>query len=288
MSLLFYNRAQGKGEFYAVQDTQGTLQLLGSHSSWRKTWTHIVDCSTPSLLFYDSASGAAEFYALDPNANMQLLSSTTYSKGWTHIVRVGVSEGPGFGQLLFYNASNGVAQFYTTDAQGGIHNQANTTFSQGWTHIIPFTFDQGREGLLFYNSSNGVTQVYNTVGMQQLYNSTLSTGWTQIVVNGTDANGAPILLFYNSNNGATRYVVINGQGGIQQVASTSYAHGWTHIRAGTLSSGLDGNAIFAYLFYNASSGAAQFYQLNEPGSITQLSNSTFAQGWSEILWLVFP
>jgi hypothetical protein len=52
---------------------------------------------------------------------------------------------------------------------------------------------------------------------------------------------------------------------------------------------MDGNVIFAYLFYNASTGAAQFYQLNEqPGSITQLSNTTFAKSWSEILWQVFP
>jgi hypothetical protein len=241
------------------------------------------------LLFYDSNSGAAEFYALDLNANMQLLSSTTYAKGWTQIVRVGVSEGPGFGQLLFYNASSGVAQFYTTDAQGGIHQQENTTFSKGWTHIIPFTFDQGRDGLLFYNSSNGVTQVYNTVGMQQLFNSTLSTDWTHIVVNGTDTNGSPILLFYNSNNGAARYVVIDGQSGVSQVASTTFSKGWTQIPAGTISGGMDGNVIFAYLFYNASTGAAQFYQLNEqPGSITQLSNTTFAKSWSEILWQVFP
>ncbi len=94
----------------------------------------------------------------------------------------------------------------------------------------------------------------------------------------TDTNGSPILLFYNSNNGAARYVVIDGQGGVSQVASTSYEHGWTQIPAGTISSGMDGNVIFAYLFYNTNTGAAQFYQLNQPGSITQLSNTTFAKG----------
>src|SRR5579859_190137 len=120
MPLLFYNRAEGKGEFYNVQDAQGNLQLLGSHTGWRTTWTHIVDCSNPSLLFYDSNSGAAEFYTLDLNANMQLLSSTTFSKGWTHIVLVGTSEGPGFGQLLFYNANSGVAQFYGSCALRGL------------------------------------------------------------------------------------------------------------------------------------------------------------------------
>lgn len=288
MPLLFYNRAEGKGEFYNVQDAQGNLQLLGSHTGWRTSWTHIVDCSNPSLLFYDSNSGAAEFYALDLNANMQLLSSTTFSKGWTHIVLVGTSEGPGFGQLLFYNANSGVAQFYTTDAQGGIHQHGNTTFSKGWTHIVPFTFAQGRQGLMFYNTSNGVTQVYLLDGMQQLFNSTLSTGWTHIVVTGRGGDTSGTILFYNSNNGAARYGVVNGNGGFDQLASASYAHGWTHIPAGTISSGLDGNVIFAYLFYNASTGAAQFYQLNAPGDITQLSNTTFSRGWSEIVWQAFP
>ena len=125
-------------------------------------------------------------------------------------------------------------------------------------------------------------------GMQQLFNSTLSIGWTHIVVTGTGGDTSGTMLFYNSNNGAARYVVVNGNGGIDQLASTTYAQGWTHIPAGTISGGLDGNVIFAYLFYNASTGTAQFYQLNAPGDIIQLSNTTFAKGWSKIIWQAFP
>ena len=182
MSLLFYNRAEGKGEFYWITDGKATLQLLGSHTGWRKTWTHLVDCTIPSLLFYDAASGTAEFYHLSESANMQLLSSTTISKGWTHIVWLGQELDSDFppSNVLFYNASNGIAQFYLIDAQAGMHLQTNTTFSQGWTHIEPFTFAHSWTlGLLFYNSSNGLTQVYNTDGRsitQQVFTSTFSTG----------------------------------------------------------------------------------------------------------------
>jgi hypothetical protein len=291
MSLLFYNRAEGKGEFYWITDGKGTLQLLGSHTDWRKTWTHMVDCIVPSLLFYDAASGAAEFYQLNENADMQLLSGTTFSKGWTHIVCLGQAADSNFAsEVLFYNASNGIAQFYLVDAQGGMQQQTHTTFSEGWTHIEPFTFAQGNTGLLFYNSSNGLTQVYNTDGRsitQQLFNSTFSIGWTQVVAHATQAIGSHPVLFYNSTSGAARYTVINEQGNVSQVASTTYANGWTHILAGTLS-GDEGVVLFAFLFYNATTGAAQFYQLNGPGSITQLSKTTFAKGWSEILWLVLP
>ncbi len=67
------------------------------------------------------------------------------------------------------------------------------------------------------------------------------------------------------------------------MASTTYANSWTHILPGALSGDV-GEVLFVLLFYNATTGAAQFNQLNDPGSITQLSNNTSANGWSEIVW----
>ena len=90
-----------------------------------------------------------------------------------------------------------------------MQQQTQTTFPEGWTHIEPFSFAQAAEanGLLFYNSSNGLTQVYSTDGRsltQQLFNSTFSIGWTQVVAYGNRTISNPSALFYNSTSGATR------------------------------------------------------------------------------------
>ena len=187
MTLLFYNRNQGKGEFYNIIDAKGNIDLLKSYSGWRKSWTHIVYSFTPSLLFYDRSGGAAEFYDLDGQGNIHLVSSTTYSTGWTHIILVGVVRDSGHAVLLFYNAQSGDAKFYRTNGQGGIHLLSSTTFSKGWTHIItngyePGAFTQENNYLvLFYNATSGVAQFYNVDiqgNMHQFSNDKWSTGWT--------------------------------------------------------------------------------------------------------------
>src|SRR5947207_7466549 len=142
MSLLFYNRNSGLSQLYNT-DGQGGITQLNSYSFERTTWTHIVPCYGAdtqyytTLLFYDSRSGIAEFYGVDDYGNLNQLSSTTYSTGWTHIVDVPLAQGPHLidDDLLFYNGNSGVAQFYLADRQGQINQLSNTTYSTGWTLI---------------------------------------------------------------------------------------------------------------------------------------------------------
>src|SRR5437660_5628301 len=85
---------------------------------------------------YDSNAGAAEFYTTDFLANISQLSSSTYSKGWTHIVPGDFAAGNSNSALLFYNSSSGLAQFYSTDGQGGISQLSSHTHSNRWKHIV--------------------------------------------------------------------------------------------------------------------------------------------------------
>jgi len=189
-----------------------------------------------TLLFYDSRSGIAEFYGVDDYGNLNQLSSTTYSTGWTHIIPIPVLGGPGT-TLLFYNSNSGPAQFYSTDGQGGINQLTSTTYSTGWTHIIPgdFAADFSPRALLFYNGNSGLGQFYNTDfkgGMHQLSSATYSTGWTHIVDVPADQGPDLVdddLLFYNGNSGVAQFYRSDRQGHINQLSSTTYSTGWTLI-----------------------------------------------------------
>lgn len=297
MTLLFYNRDQGKGEFYNIKDGQGNIDLLKSYPGWRKSWTHIVYCFTPSLLFYDSSSGVAEFYNLDEDGTMHLVSSTTYSRGWTHIVQVGILPDSGFALLLFYNAQSGDAKFYNTTSTGGIEQRASTTLSRGWTHIITNAYvpdsipvdilPEGNYPVLFYNATNGVTQVYryDTQGnMYQLSNTTVPPGWTHVDLNFAPGMHPFNVLFYNTGSGAVRGYYLDENWSMSDAGNTTWSKGWTKILLGGLP-GYQGSTDRALLFYNATSGTSQFYTLIGVGiEIKQASKTTWSKGWSEILW----
>ncbi len=89
--LFFYNSRSGLGQFYKT-DGRGGIQQLSS-ATYSTGWTHIVDVpafqgtdsSDDDLLFYNSNSGLAQFYHTDRQGNINQLSNTTYSTGWTII-----------------------------------------------------------------------------------------------------------------------------------------------------------------------------------------------------------
>ena len=297
MTLLFYKRSQGKGEVYQIRDNHGNIDLLKNYPGWRKSWTHIVYSFTPSLFFYDSSSGAAECYNLDEDGTMHLVSSTTYSKGWTHIVQVGVLPDSGLALLLFYNVMSGDAKFYFTNPAGDLEQRAHTTLSRGWTHIITNAYTPGNstvtglpEGnypVLFYNATSGLAQFYqyDMLGnMHQISNTTVSKGWTHIALNFAPGMRPFNLLVYNANSGDTRGYYLSGDWGLSDAGSTTFSKGWTKILLGDLP-GDQGYPERALLFYNGTSGTAQFYTLVGMGiEIHQVSNTIWAKGWSEILW----
>jgi hypothetical protein len=199
-SLLFYNSSSGLAQFYST-DGQGGISQLSS-STYSKGWTHIVPgyytIFTPSgtgedfmdLLFYNSSSGLAQFYSTDGQGGISQLSSSTYSKGWTHIISGIFVAGYTNTSLLFYNSNSGLAQFYSTDGKGGINQLSSSTYAKGWSQIVNFPGlpstmpDTGNpDRLLFYNSGSGLTQVYNTDnkgGISQLSSSNVNSGWSQV------------------------------------------------------------------------------------------------------------
>ena len=127
--LFFYDRANGIGEFYRVNDS-GSLSLLHRHTGLRTTWTTIIRVPL-GLLFYDANSGVSEFYRPDAHGGLHLLKHDIWSKGWTHI------SGNVAGSLLFYNSNTGTCAFYKyADNNGNISLLHRDTWRKGWTRII--------------------------------------------------------------------------------------------------------------------------------------------------------
>jgi hypothetical protein len=179
-----------------------------------------------------------------------------------------------------------------TNGQGGIDQISSDTWSTGWTHILSGSFTSFGNGLLFYNSHSGLTQVYGTDGrgsMQEISSTTLSMGWTHALAAGVLPDvGYPLLIFYNTSSGNVKYCQADSQGVVDQLTGDTWAKGWTEILYGTIPDVQQGNVIPSLLFYNGTSGTSQFYRLNVPGKIFQLSNTTWAKGWTEVLWLELP
>src|SRR5436309_1843859 len=108
MSLLFYDRNAGHGELYSTGG-QGDITQLKSYDGWRTSWSHIVPSyatdnsqSETTLLFYDKNSGVAQFYKVDAQGNINQLSDSTSSTGWTHIIPGYFLAGSPNTALLFY------------------------------------------------------------------------------------------------------------------------------------------------------------------------------------------
>jgi hypothetical protein len=76
----------------------------------------------------------------------ELWSSTTFSKGWTHIVSTWQ------GRLFFYNRLTGRAVWGSIDRHGAFISQpAIHGVELGWDQIVP----AGNQYLLFYRKSDG-------------------------------------------------------------------------------------------------------------------------------------
>src|SRR5215831_15200890 len=68
---------------------------------------------------------------------------------------------------------------------------------------------------------------------------------------------------------------ISGQGGINQLSSSTYSKGWSQIvdSPGPPSNMPDTGNPDRLLFYNSGSGLAQIYNTDNKGGISQLSNN---------------
>jgi hypothetical protein len=119
-------------------------------------------------------------------------------------------------------------------------------------------------------------------GIQQLSNTTWSTGWTHIVPVQLYLEAPESLLFYNSTNGVAQFYKQDTHGNISQVSKATWSTGWTHI---VRVSGLAYTAsmMSSLLFYNQHSGAAEFYNVDGNGNIQRVSSpTTWRKSWALI------
>jgi hypothetical protein len=81
-TLLFYDRAAGRGEFYDV--VNGQLVLLGAHDNFHPSWDMIVPVARRLLLFYDRAAGIGDFISMTSGAICRCYERTTaFAQAWT-------------------------------------------------------------------------------------------------------------------------------------------------------------------------------------------------------------
>jgi hypothetical protein len=187
--LLFYDRAAGGGQFYAVE--QGRISEIALHTNWRPSWTHIVPGSfggdsVTDLLFYEADTGTGEFYACDGRGGITLMRTHTgWRQTWTHIIP-GSFGGNTRTDLLFYDANAGEGEFWATDGQGGIALlQSYTGRVAPGGQIVEGNFDgNGFSDLLVYDPAAGTGRFEATAGgsVRVLKDHTgWRKSWTRIV-----------------------------------------------------------------------------------------------------------
>ena len=128
-SLLFYDRAAGAAEVFAL-DSDGGISLTGRHEGWRTTWDAIAAAGR-HLLFYNRAAGAAEVYAVDGQGGLSLTGRHEgWRTNWDAVAGAGSS-------LLFYDRTAGAAEVYALDGEGGLTlTRRHEGWRTSWTAIV--------------------------------------------------------------------------------------------------------------------------------------------------------
>ena len=284
------------------------LELLRSHTDWRRDWTHIVagrfsDSPYSGLLFYEQSTGVAEFYATDGQGGISLLRQHEgWRTSWTHVVP-GFFGPSGFSGLLLYDQAAGFGAFYDTDGQGEIvllreHGGWRTS----WTLIVGGRFTaSAHTGLLFYERDGAYGEIYATDGaggieLLATYDD-WRTSWTQIVAGeffhpeGWEDPAIDDLFFWEGSTGYGETYRSDGQGGTALEAAEAGLPPATHIVAGSFG----GSGPSNLLFYDRATGAATFRDLPDlPGAKTWVPLDSFAwpEAWDTLVagnfWMADP
>ncbi|WP_257461636.1 hypothetical protein [Archangium lipolyticum] len=142
-SLLFYDRSEGHGEFYAT-DGQGNLSRVARHTNWRRTWDLLVpftqstsDANRTVLVFYDRNAGHGELHAVDGHGGLVPLAAyTNWRRTWDMIIPCRISD-TGANGLLFYDRNAGQGELYAVDGRGSISRVARyTNWRRTWDAIV--------------------------------------------------------------------------------------------------------------------------------------------------------
>jgi hypothetical protein len=119
--LLFYDRTNGAGAFYAV-DTAANLTSIRTFYDWGKSWSMMSGETLAftkgsglripaDLMMFDYRGGRSVYFDVYADGYMGLVYDDRYesAEGWTHATPIGPDL------LLFYNRPTGRALFLRTD-----------------------------------------------------------------------------------------------------------------------------------------------------------------------------
>ncbi len=253
------------------------MELLRSHTDWRRDWTHIVagkftDSPYSALLFYEQSTGVAEFYSTDGAGGISLLKHHEgWRQSWTHIVPgfFGPSKRQG---ILLYDRDAGFGAFYDTDGHGDIVLlREQPEWRTTWTHIVAGSFsDQGDwSAVLFYDQNDGFAQMYRTDGGGGIHlmseYSDWRTSWTQIVTGefvnhrGWDERRLDDLFFFEGATGYSETYESDGSGGISLFSTQTDMPANTHICSGFFGGTGPSNLVF----YDGATGRATIMDCQE-------------------------
>ncbi len=218
--VLFYDRRNGQGEVYRINNDGRISSMVASYNSWRKSWDIIHPYKIGNngyVLFYDRRNGQGEVYRInnDGRISSMVASYNSWRKSWDiiHPYKIGNN-----GYVLFYDRRNGQGEVYRINNDGKISAMVASynAWRKSWDIIYPYKI--GNNGyVLFYDRRNGQGEVYriNNDGkinaMVASYNAWRKS-WDIIYPYKVGNNGH--VLFYDRRNGQGEVYRINNDGKI--------------------------------------------------------------------------
>lgn len=198
--------------------------------------------------------------------------------------------------LVFYERSSDFTEYYS--AAGGNLAKLGELPGSGrqWTNIVaaPY-YNTNFSGLLFYEARTGTGHFcmpFNdglrfSPGFRNEHTG-WRTAWTHIVAGNFGGPSGADLLFYDPSTGTGEFyrekdVVENGMLQVKLVhlrTHRDWRTSWTHVIPGQFG----GDGLTDLLFYDASSGAGEFYAVDGQGRIRLLAQHTsWRTSWRHIV-----
>ena len=266
---------------------------VGAPTYWSNSKQKCVNFNANVYLLYDHADGVVKTFLSPLPLPSEPKTYVDWSKTWTNLV-AGKFGGSGMGDFLFYDRAAGVAEFYSTDETGQSLTPLlrYTNWSPGTTLIIPGNFGgtsaTGQTDLLLYNATTGAASfwdVWGTANMNWMKSYSFSPGSTHIIpgnFGGTSATGQSDLLVYNATSGAASFWDVWGTANMNWMKSYSFSPGSTHIIPGNFG-GTSATGQSDLLVYNATTGAASFWDVWGTANMNWMKSYSFSPGSSHIV-----
>jgi hypothetical protein len=224
---------------------------------------------------------------------MKLLNNYIgWRQSWTIIVPGKFNAASDYTDLLFYDPTARTGEFYSTYLGNITLLQSNRDWRPSWNIIVPGIFSGSPwTGLLFYDQGAGVGEFYATDGTGKLSPVLTSYGdwrttWTHIVP-GSLGGPQTDLLFYDAVSGDLELYQVQGGGNLTDGRGNyapwrsypDWSAGYTHVIPGKFGGGSYTN----FLFYNAATGQASFYNSDGAGNLVPMTELAWNTGQTQVV-----